>query len=455
MTDAIAIVGGDAAGMSAASFIARSGEDAKVTVFERSGVNSYAACGLPYHVSRDIHDPSTLLVREPSYFTSKGIDLRLCHEVVDLDTTAHAVTVLDRVSSTSYTHHYDKLLLATGASAIVPPVAGGHAANVFSIRHYDDSIALVQYIEQHKPGRGTVIGASYLGLEMAEALRAHGLEITLAEGADHVLPAMDSDMTGLVHSELVDQGTDIRLGEPVVELEQGEDGSVCAVRTASARWECDLVVLGLGARPNIELASKGGVDIDVTGAIGTTDTMMTNVDGVWAAGDCVSSSHRVTGATVWIPLGPAANKQGRVAGSSMIGGSARFGGVVGTSLVKVFDLHVGRTGLTETEARRLGMRVASTRITADDIAHYYPGSTKTTVKIVADATTSRLLGAQIVGRAGVPGRTNVVATALQAGMSVGDLADVDLGYAPPFAPVWDPLLVAANRLGPMTRKAQP
>lgn len=455
MTEAIAIVGGDAAGMSAASFIARSGKDAKVTVFERSGVNSYAACGLPYHVSRDIHDPSTLLVREPSYFTSKGIDLRLCHEVVDLDTTAHAVTVLNRLSSTSYTHQYDKLLLAMGASAIVPPVAGGDAANVFSIRHYDDSIALVQYIEQHKPGRCTVIGASYLGLEMTEALRAHGLEITLAEGADHVLPAMDSDMTEIVHTELVDQGTEIKLGEPVVDLEQGEDGLVCAVRTASARWECDLVVLGLGARPNIELARKGGVDIDLTGAIGTTDTMMTNVDGVWAAGDCVSSTHRVTGATVWIPLGPAANKQGRVAGSSMIGGSARFGGVVGTSLVKVFDLHVGRTGVTETEARRLGMRVASTRITADDIAHYYPGSSTTTVKIVADATTSRLLGAQIVGRAGVPGRTNVIATALQAGMTVGDLADLDLGYAPPFAPVWDPLLVAANRLGSMTRNGTP
>ena len=454
MTEAIAIVGGDAAGMSAASVIVRSGDDARVTVFERSGVNSYAACGLPYHVSRDIHDPSTLLVREPAYFTSKGVDLRLHHEVVDLDTSASALTVVDRVSATSYRHHYDKLLLATGASAIVPPVTGGDAANVFSIRHYDDSPVLVRYIEEHTPRRCTVIGASYLGLEMTEALRAHGLEVTLVEGADRVLPAMDPDMTEVVHTELVDQGTEIRLGEPVIGFEQDEDGLVGAVRTASARWDCDLVVFGLGARPNIELARRGGVDIDLTGAIGTTDTMMTNVDRIWAAGDCVSTTHRVTGATVWIPLGPAANKQGRVAGSSMIGGTARFGGVVGTSLVKVFDVHVGRTGLTETEARRLGMKVDTTRITADDIAPYYPGSGTTTVKIVADATSSRLLGAQIVGRAGVPGRTNVVATALQAGMTVGDLADLDLGYAPPFAPVWDPLLVAANRLGSTTRNGE-
>jgi CoA-dependent NAD(P)H sulfur oxidoreductase len=451
MTEAIAIVGGDAAGMSAASLIARSGDDATVTVFERAGVNSYAACGLPYYVAGDIHDPSTLLVRDPSYFTSKRVDLRLRHEVIDLDTSGCSVTVFDRVRSTSYQHHYDKLLLAVGASAIVPPVAGGGAANVFSIRHYEDAIALVQHLEQHKPRRCTVIGASYLGLEMAEALRAQGLEVIVAEGANHVFPAMDSDVADVIHSELVAQGTEVRLGEPVIDLEQGDDGLIRAVRTSTARWECDLVVLGLGASPNIDLARKGGIDIDQTGAIATTDTMLTNVDNVWAAGDCVSTTHLVTGATVWIPLGPAANKQGRVAGSAMIGQSARFGGVVGTSLVKVFDLNVGRTGVTETEARRLGMEVASTTITADDIAHYYPGARKTTVKMVADATTSRLLGAQIVGRAGVPGRTNVVATALHAGMTVGDLADLDLGYAPPFAPVWDPLLVAANRLGSTMR----
>ncbi len=451
MSEAIAIVGGDAAGMSAASLIARSGDDADVTVFERTGVNSYAACGLPYHVSGDISDPTTLLVRDPSYFTSKGIDLRLHHEAIDLDTSAGSVTVFDRVTSTSYEHRYDKLLIATGASAIVPPLMAGGAANAFSIRHYDDAIALVQYVEQHQPRRCTVIGSGYLGLEMVEALRAQELEITVAEGADQVFPMMDADIAELIHAELVTQGSEVRLGEVVVDLEQGDDGRIRAVRTATARWECDLVILSLGAAPNIDLARKGGIDVDATGAIATTPTMLTNVENVWAAGDCVSTTHLVTGATVWVPLGPAANKQGRVAGSAMIGGDAQFGGVVGTSLVKVFDLHVGRTGLTETEARRWGVDVASTTITADDIAHYYPGSRETTVKLVADATTDRLLGAQIVGRSGVPGRTNVVATALHAGMTVADLADLDLGYAPPFAPVWDPLLIAANRLGSMTK----
>lgn len=447
MTPAIAIVGGDAAGMSAASLIARSGSDARVTVFERGGVNSYAACGLPYHVGGDIRDPSTLLVREPAYFTGMGIELRLLHDVIDLDPAAGSITVFDQVRATSYEHHYDKLLLAVGASAIVPPLAGSSAPNVFSIRHYDDARSLVRHLEQHHPRRCTVVGASYLGLEMAEALRGQGLEVTIAEGADHVFPAMDADMAALVHDELERQGTEVRLGELVVDLETDDDGLVRAVRTSSARWECDLVVLALGAAPNIDLARKGGIDLDHTGAIATTGSMETNVDQIWAAGDCVSTRHLVTGATVWVPLGPTANKQGRVAGSAMIGQPAQFGGVVGTSLVKVFDLHVGRTGVTEAEALRQGFTVAATTITADDIAPYYPGSGQTTVKLVAEAGTGRLLGAQIVGRAGVAGRTNVVATALQAGMTVGDLAELDLGYAPPFAPVWDPLLVAANRLG--------
>jgi len=443
--ESIAIIGGDAAGMSAASYIARRhGGSASVSVFERGDVVSYAACGLPYYISGDIADSRTLLVRDPEHFTRQGIVLHLGQEVVDLDPQAGVLTVRDKRTGAQRNHGFDKALIATGATARIPPIPGIEAPNVFSIRHYDDALALTAHAESCAPVRATVVGASYLGLEMAEALTARGLAVTLVEASSQVFPGLDPDLASLLADELTSNGVSLLVDNPLEGLEVDDEGHAYAIRTRTGLVPTDLVVLALGSAPVVELARRAGVELDSTGAISVDLAMRTNLGNVWAAGDCVSTLHRVTSERVWVPLGPAANKQGRIAGATMMGEPAAFAGVVGTSLVKVFDLHVGRTGLNEAEVRHLNIEPFSTVITSDDIAHYYPGSRPTTIKLITDGS-HRLLGAQVVGRSGVPSRVNVLATALCAGMTVDDVAQLDLGYAPPFAPVWDPVLVAANQ----------
>ena len=441
----IAIIGGDAAGMSAASLIARRHGDAvSVSVFERSSVVSYAACGLPYHVSGEIDDATTLLVREHEHFTRQGIDLHLGQEVVDLDPGEGVLTTEDTSTGSRCDHAFDKVLIATGARARVPRIPGTDAPNVFSIRHYDDGVALADHVEAAGPLHATVVGAGYLGLEMAEALTTRGLAVTLVEAASQVFPGLDPDLSTLIVDELWAHDVDLFLDNPLQAIELDDDGRACAIHLKEHTLATDVVVLALGSEPVVELAERAGVALDATGAIAVDRSMRTNLDNVWAAGDCASTHHRVTSDRAWVPLGPTANKQGRVAGAAMMGEPAAFAGVVGTSLVKVFDLHVGRTGLNEAEARRHDLDPIATTITSDDIAHYYPGSKPTTIQLIADRA-HRLLGAQVVGRSGVAGRVNVLATALSAGMTIDDVAELDLGYAPPFAPVWDPVLVAANK----------
>lgn len=441
----IAIIGGDAAGMSAASLITRRhGDAASVSVFERSRVVSYAACGLPYYVSGDIDDATTLLVREQEHFVRQGIDLHLGQEVVELDPGRGVLTAQDASTGSRRDHTFDKVLIATGARARVPRIPGLDAPNIFSIRHYDDGLALAEHVAAAGPRRATVVGAGYLGLEMAEALTTRGLAVTLVEASTQVFPGLDPDLSTLVVDELRAHDVDLFLDNPLQGVELDDDGRACAILLKEDTVATDVVVLALGSEPVVELAERAGVAIDATGAISVDGSMRTNLGNVWAAGDCVSTHHRVTSDRVWVPLGPTANKQGRVAGAAMMGESVTFAGVVGTSLVKIFDLHVGRTGLNEAEARRRDLDPVSTTITSDDIAHYYPGSRPTTVQLIADPS-HRLLGAQVVGRSGVAGRVNVLATALSAGMTVDEVAQLDLGYAPPFAPVWDPVLVAANK----------
>lgn len=447
MNEKIVIIGGDAAGMSAASVVARDEEStAQVTVLEMGDVTSYAACGLPYFVSGDIEDSTTLLVRDQEFFTERGIDLRLNHEVVEINRNSKQVKVLDVRAGEKFDLDYDKLLIATGATAAKPPIPGIDAPNVFSIRHYNDALNLSGYLNMNRPKRVTVLGASYLGLEMVEAMRAQGLEVTVVEVAEQVFPMIDNRLALLLADELEKNEIGLKLGEPVTELVRGADGNIATVHTKSSNWPCDLVILGLGSRPTVDLARAAGLAIGPSGAIEVSDSLQTNDESIWAAGDCVATNHRITGGPVWIPLGPAANKQGRIAGARMIGKDVRFRGVVGTSLVKVFDLHAGSTGLTETAALAAGFDPISCQITGSDIAHYYPGSKSTTIKLVVDRKTEKLLGGQVVGYTGVAGRVNVLATALHAGMTIQELAELDLGYAPPFAPVWDPILIAANKV---------
>ncbi|MEV4644350.1 FAD-dependent oxidoreductase [Saccharopolyspora sp. NPDC049357] len=441
----IVIVGGDAAGMSAASRLARWAPGARVIVYEREDVVSYAACGMPYHLDGRIPDASTLLVRAPEKFADAGIDVRLGHEVVAIDPSAGKVLV--RGDGAERAEDYDKLLLATGARAVLPALPGRDADNVFLFRRYADLTTLTAYLERDRPRRMTVVGGGYIGIELADVLTQRGLAVTLVEAAPQLMPTtLDAAAAKLAEEELRSRGVEVRLGEQVTEIVTAA-GRGRAVRTTHGQWECDAVIVGVGVRPETALATEAGIAVDGrSGAIATDISLRTDAEGVWAAGDCATTTHAVTGQRAWIPLGPAANKQGRSAADAMLGLPARVPGVVGTSLVKVFDLEVGSTGLTAEQALSEGFDAATTTITSTDRAHYYPNAAPTTVTLVADRKSNRLLGGQITGRTGVAGRTNVIATALHSGMDVEQFTGLDLGYAPPFAPVWDPLLVAGNQL---------
>ncbi len=444
MPEHFVIVGGDAAGMSAASRLARTAAGARVTVFEREDVISYAACGMPYHLDGRIPDPRTLLIRTPADFAAAGVDVRTGQEVVEVDPAAAKITV--RVAGAHRVEMYDKLLLATGAHAAAGSFPVDRVPNVFTFRRYTDLMALISYLRHSRPTNVTVVGGGYIGIELAEVLTRRGLAVTLVEAAQSLMPgSLDTDVANSVAQELRAHGVILQLGQPVTQVDIVRNRAR-RVLTASDAWACDAVVIGVGVRPATELAVAAGVGVDGNGAIITDEALRTNVDQLWAAGDCVTTINLVTGQRTWAPLGPAANKQGRIAADNMLGRSTRFAGVVGTALVKAFELEIGRTGLTERAAAEAGFDAAVTQITAGDRAPYYPGGNPTVVRLVADRATGRLLGGQVVGRSGVAGRVNVIATALQGRMDIEQFAGLDLGYAPPFAPVWDPLLVAVNQL---------
>lgn len=441
----IVIVGGDAAGMSAASRLARLGMAKNLTVFERSETVSYAACGMPYHLDGRIPDRNTLLIRSAAQFNASGIDVRTGHEAISVDTKNQRITVT--AGSRQVSEPFDKLLVATGARASVPPLRGRDAPNVFTFRSFADLERVTHYLERERPKRAAVMGGGYIGVELAEVLTCRGIAVTLFESESHVLPVtLDPEMASLVMEEMSQRGVTLKLGERVQSLELGQDGRVKELVTPSGGYACDLVLMCTGVRPATDLLKDTDIVLDEkTGAIWTDERLKTSHPAVWAAGDCADLVHVVTGQRAWIPLGPAANKQGRLAANSIAGHPVDYKGAAGTAFVKAFELEVGRTGLSRRQAEAAGIELESVTISAPDVAHYYPGSEETTVTLHSERASGRLVGAQIIGRAGVAGRANVVATALHARMTVADLADVDLGYAPPFAPVWDPLLVAAGR----------
>lgn len=440
----VVVVGGDAAGMSAASRILRISPKSDVTVFERESVVSYAACGMPYHLDGRIPDAGTLLVRSISQFIEAGVDIQVGHEVTALDTDARKVVVRSR--GQERVEDYDSLLIATGATAIMPELPGIEASNVFAFRRYSDMLALAEFLSQHRPARIAVVGGGYIGVELADVLTSHG-QVCIYEAADSLLPGtLDPEMSDSVASELRDRGVKISLGQQVCGFETNSAGTVKAVRVGDTIHDCDVVIVSIGVRPASELARGTGIALGPAGAIATDASMRTSIDGVWAAGDCASTRNLVTGQPTWVPLGPLANKQGRVAADNIANLPTKAPGVVGTALVKAFDLEIGRTGLTATQAHAAGFDVLSTRIESTDRAHYYPGAEKTTILLHSDRASRRLLGGQVLGYSGVAGRTNVIATALHACMDIDDFAALDLGYAPPFSPVWDPVLLAAQSL---------
>ena len=434
------MIGGDAGGMAAASQARRRKPYMEIVALEKGDRTSYSACGIPYLVSGDVASPDELIARTPEEFRDRfRIDVRMHHEVMGIDLDARRVEVHDHDRDRTFHLGFDLLQIGTGARPIRPPIPGIDLPHVRGVQTVDDGVALLEYARRSSCKRVVIIGGGYIGIEMAEAFAQWGAEVTLVEGNDQLMRTFDPDMAAPVATAMRKHGIDVRLGVRA----QGFDEK--QVHTDAGPIDADLVVLGLGVRPNSELAGEAGVRLGVRDAIRVNQRQQTSCDGVYAAGDCAESFHRVSKRQVHVALGTVANKQGRVAGINLGGGYATFPGVVGTAITKVCSTEMARTGLNQSEADRNGFGYVTVTIDSTTRAGYYPGTKPISIKLLAEHGSRRVLGAQIVGEEGAAKRIDVLAAAVTAGMTVDEVVDLDLAYAPPFSGVWDAVHIAARK----------
>ncbi|MFD9544493.1 FAD-dependent oxidoreductase [Streptomyces sp. NPDC060022] len=452
----LVVIGGDAAGMSAASQARRlkGPDELGIVAFERGHFTSYSACGIPYWVGGDVDKRDDLIARTPEEHRARSIDLRTRTEVTEIDVAGRRVRALDRESGETYWTGFDKLVIATGARPVRPGLPGMDAPGVHGVQTLDDGQALLDSLDRAPGRRAVVVGAGYIGVEMAEAMLKRGFEVTVLNRGAQPMATLDPDMGRLVHDAMDGLGITTVNGAAVTRILTGEDGRVTAVAAEDGTYPADVVVLGIGVEPETALARAAGLPLGPHGGL-LTDLSMRVVghDNIWAGGDCVEVLDLVAGRTRHIALGTHANKHGQIIGSNVGGGYGTFPGVVGTAVSKVCDLEIARTGLREKDARAVGLRYVTATIESTGRAGYYPGAQPMTVKMLAEYRTGRLLGVQIVGRDGAAKRVDVAAVALTAGMTVEAMTALDLGYAPPFSPVWDPVLVAARKAVTAVREA--
>jgi NADPH-dependent 2,4-dienoyl-CoA reductase/sulfur reductase-like enzyme len=455
MTQRIVVIGADAAGMSAASQAKRiAGEAIDIVAFERGSHSSYSACGIPYWVAGDIDEWERLIARSPEAHRRNGIDLRMRTEVTEIDLAAGRVTAHDLATGRSYREGFDSLVIATGAVPVRPPLPGVDASGVFGIQTLDDGAALLADLDRVQPRRAVVVGGGYIGIEMAEALVRRGVAVTVVDQSAQPMTTLDPDMGAAVHRAMENIGIDVHTGTTAIGFETGTDHRIRSVLTAHGSIPADVVVLGLGVRPNTELAGQAGLPLGDHGGLRTNLQMMVlGHDRIWAGGDCVEVLNLVSGQYQHVPLGTHANKQGRVIGHNLAGSYATFPGVVGTAVSKVCHLEIARTGLRERDAERAGFAYVTVTVQSGTKAGYFPGTQNMTIKMTAERRSGRLLGVQIVGYEGSAKRIDTAATALWNHMTVEDMMALDLGYAPPFSPVWDPILVAARKAAAAVRQA--
>jgi NADPH-dependent 2,4-dienoyl-CoA reductase/sulfur reductase-like enzyme len=444
----LVIVGGVAAGLAAAMEARRASPDLRITIFERTRDISYGACGLPYVVSGLIPTLERLVLHTPEYFREQhDIEVQLESEALEIMPAKYAFRVRERGDEREVS--YDALVVATGAAAVCPPLPGHELEGIFVLRHMRDGRRMMRFFDETRPRTAVVVGAGYIGLEMAEAFRERGLKTTLVEASDNVMTTLGGRARDVVAEELRANGVELLFGERVVGFE-GESGRVARVVTDSERAvEADVVSIGVGVRPEVALARGAGLVVGESGAIVVDERQMTSAPGIFAAGDCCEVLHRVSGRRVWHPLGQPAVRQGWVAGANAARGDsfidARYAGVVGTNVVKVFRLEVACTGLSLEDARAAGFDASESETEAYSRAGYFPGSSKIHTRLVTDRN-GRLLGAQMAAREGVAQRIDVYAAALYAGLKVEDVERLDLAYAPPFAPTIDPIIRAAHEV---------
>lgn len=439
-----AIIGGDAAGMSAATQIRRLDPEAEIEVFEKGSTLSYAQCGLPYYIGGVVPEAEALIARTPEQFKEKyKIHAFIRHEVTAINPGQRLLTVRNLDEGKEEEYAYDSLLIATGGHAIFPNWEGRALRGVFPLKDMEDAQRIKGYLAAEPVDRVVIIGGGYIGLEMAEAFHLLKKEVTVIDLAPQLAGTFDPEMAAYAKEELERNGIKVALEEEVLSM-KGESGRVTAVTTKKAAYPADLVLVAIGILPNSQLAEKAGITLGMKGAIRVNDRMETSIPGIYAAGDCAVQYHRIKRIEDYIPLGTTANKQGRIAGTNMGGGEARFAGVVGSAIMKVLGLAMGRTGLSEKEAKGLHIPYEVVSIRSRDHAHYYPEAERLYLKILYHAESRKLLGAQIVGRHGVDKRIDLMATCLYHEMKIDDLQELDLSYAPPFNSVWDPVQQAST-----------
>ena len=454
MTERLVVIGGDAGGMTAASQARRwrSADDLEILAFEKGHYTSYSACGIPYFLGGVVEDFDSLVVRTPEQFKERSqIEVRTQHEVTEIDIDKRTVTA--RGPSGEVTEGFDHLMVATGGTPMRYDWPGIEAEGIFGVQVLDDAVAIDKALAEG-PRTAVIVGGGYIGLEMAEAFVNRGLDVTLVEAAPQPMSTLDPDMGVLVAEALGGLGVKVHCSDPVKGFDTS-DGRVTAVVAEDGTYPADIVVLGLGSRPNVALAEAAGIPIGPSGGVKVDRRMETEIEGIWSAGDCAEKFHLVSRKPVAIALGTHANKEGRVAGINIGGRYATFPGVLGTAVSKVCGVEVARTGLKESEALEAGFKVVTAVIDSTTRAGYFPGAQPIKTKMIVEHRSGRILGAQIIGQEGAAKRIDAIATALWNEMTVDNMLHVDLGYAPPFAPVWDPVLVAARQAWKAVHESHP
>ncbi len=449
ISERLVVVGGVAAGLSAASRARRVNPELEILVYEKGSDISYSACGLPYFISGQVPTAEALRVYSPEFFrTNRNIEVLTNHEVTEVSPSRRRITVIPPGGGDLREVPYDRLVLSTGAEPARPSIPGLDLRGVFNVNDLKSTLDLKRFLESEKPRRAAIIGGGYIGLEMAEALRTIGLDVTLIARSAGLFEAVDEDLAAPIEKELAGRGVRVVKGAAVTALlgdRQARLRKVVWEGGAAEGGEADCVILATGVQPRVELAAQAEIRLGATGAIAVNERMETSESAIYAAGDCAETVNLVSGRPTYVPLGTTANKQGRVAGENAAGGRARFPGIVGTAVCKIFSLEVARTGLNSDEAKAAGFRTAAAVIHSAARARYL-GVKEVLVKLVADRDSGRLLGGQMLGTEGVSKRIDVLATALQARLTVDQVAQLDLSYAPPFSTVWDPILIAAQEM---------
>ena len=444
------VIGAVAAGTKAASKAKRDNPNLEVKIFTKERYISYAGCGLPYYIGGIIKEKQELLVRSPEDFKKEqGIDIFIEHEVKKIDPTEKKVVVEDLKGGEVREYSYDKLIIATGASPIVPPFDNIDLANIFTLRSVSDAFAIRELLDSGAVKKAVIVGGGFIGLEAAENLKHRRLDVTIVELVPHILPPFDEEMALYAQKHMIDKGVRILTGEKVTGFE-GADGKVNTVKTSAGDIETDIVILSIGVRANTGIAAEAGIETGTTRAIKVNKYMETNIKDIYAVGDCAENTNLVTGKPAWYPMGSTANKTGRIAGHNAAMEKPEetlkesLEGVLGTTIVRLFDVNAAKTGLSERDALKEGYEIETVLVPANDIAHYFPGYRLINTKLIVEKNTHKILGAQIVGEGIVDKPIDTIATAITLGARAEDLAKLDLAYAPPFSMAMSSTIVTAN-----------